>query len=483
MHFNKNIHDRFGFKFIKVIGFIRRNVNYFKFHKSPYRLDIDNNARTLLGHEPTVGVVRTTELNYQTAVKGFDHAKIIPDNDVWEMAKHYTYLYLKEYIPKVKPQYTSLYMDYSTGPGFPLNLYFKTKAEVPEQWIIEDFYSDYEPYIWHLAMKKEKLDILKIVDKHKQRSFMMACATYLMKQKVYSQSFNEHMKKVPWSAYGFNWHRKGFHKLFKKFKFYPHIVDYDVTYWDKSFPLKQDTYELREKFLDMTEDETFGFWLMADDEITPHVMLPTGELIQMDVGQCSGSENTTSDNTVGHIMIILYEALRGAKDIFGSYPSLRAILDNVRAVIYSDDNVSGYTDAWSFMKDPIRKDAIFKEFGMAIEYNNAEKWNYSACIEGHSFLGFQIKEYFGKLVPYFDYVKVKNSTVVLETNEGPDEQIERFKALLELLVFTPHYEEYKEFVKRYANLYDLETGYIPGREERIQYELCLEGGRWKEENI
>lgn len=468
--------DLVKFNKIRTLGRMQKNVRYWKFNETPYRLDKDQVAGDMLQHEPTVGVVRVTQKNYLKALEGFDHDIKKPgdDNLRWRLAKEYTYHMLSMHIPKRKPQYSDLYMHYNTGAGLPFNLYVETKGDIPPSWLEEDFYGEFEEYFWHLAMKREKLDLIKIMEKDKMRSFMMPCSSYLMHQKVYSQAFNEDLKKVPWSAYGFNWHCGGFDKLIRPLSELQYKNDYDIAYWDKAFPLKQECYDLRRRFLDLTEDEEQIYWRVADEEINPKIVLPTGEVIQMESGQCSGSENTTADNTIAHFMIIMYEAITGYLEKYGKIPTLENILQGIIPRIYSDDNISAYDQTFDFMANPQKKHAIFEQFGMAIQYEDPEKWSLSSSIEGHSFLGFTVKNYHGTFVPYYKYSKVKDSTVVRESQEGPNEQITRFKALLELLTFTGYYEEYRNFIIKYSDLFNIDPGFIPTQEYKQIYELGLD---------
>jgi hypothetical protein len=467
-------------EYIQVLGQMSKNMSYFKFHETPYKQTDDPIARQILGYAPQQAVVRTTKKNYYTAIKGFDHIKKKPDNYKWELSIQYTERYISSYIKRTTPRYKDLYMDFTTGCGYPWNRFFNKKSEIPEEWIKMDLFGPIETYYWHLAMKKEKLPIKKILEKDKMRSFMMPSVTMLIWLKIFSQDFNEAMKEVPWSAYGFNWHNKGFDRIMRRLARHRWCVDYDISYWDKAFPLKEECYRIRRKFLDMTFEEEKIFSEITDMEINPIIVLPTGEVLQLDCGQCSGSENTTADNTLAHIMIIMYEAICGYEELHGEIPTLQDILANIEAAIYSDDNVSTYTDKYKFMADPIKKDKIFKQFGMAIEHDNPEKWNFSDHLVGHQFLGFTVKNYYGTYVPTYPYDKIKDSSIVLENNEGPQEQLNRFAALLELLTFTDNYDEYKDFIRQYSHLYpEMELPFLEDQMYKIAFELNEEGGGTK----
>jgi hypothetical protein len=467
----KNIYSDFEFKTIKMVGQISKTFNYFKLHDSPFELVVDEIAWRLLGNfEITDGVVKPTVKNYHLAVNKFDFPRVLPKNQLWDLALEYTYRYLSRYIPKRKPKYEDLYMDYSTSPGYPFNIYWKTKSDVPESLVEKDLCSPFENYYWLLSMKREKLLKSQIIDDFKMRSFMMPPMSLLMRMKKYSQNFNEDLKIVPWSAYGFNWHYTGFHKVLRKFLKYVNINEYDAKYWDKRFPLKEECFKMRLRFLDLLPQELDEFNKIAASEIQPKIILPTGEIIKLKSGQCSGSENTTSDNTIGHIMIIMYEAISGYFNINKLVPTLDQILDNVENVIYSDDVIQGVSEEFKFMCDPFKKKIIFEQFGLGIDPYDTKKWKLHNTIFGVSFLGMTVTLYDEYLVPYYEYDKVKNSSVIIKDKEKPKEQLIRFISMLSLLTFTTNYNSYRDFIIEYASQ-TMQTVSLPTQNEMLNIEL------------
>lgn len=471
---------------VALIGYLPRKKG-FKFKETPYQLIIDEVARLITNHEPTQGIVRPTKSNYWNAVEMFDHPFTHPDakfenvtdripkelnqDPIWKLAFDMVISYLMHYIPMERPKYDDLYMDFNTNPGYPENIYWNQKRDVPCQRINDDLYCKYETYYWNLAMKRERLPMDKILS-DKMRSFMMPSMVYLMLQKIFSQQFNEHLKKVPWIAYGLNWHRKGWHQLMSRFERFRHKSDWDVKYWDKRFPLKYWCYKIREKFLIMDNAEKDLFWNIAKDEITPNVILPTGEVLQLQAGQCSGSENTTADNCIAHLLIIFYDIIEGYKIAYSSVPNLKTIMQHCTYSIYSDDVCNAHDDKFYFLKDGKRKSEIYAKFGMLIEYTNHEKFQQLDTMEGLRFLGFVNKEYQGTYVPYYPYDKVLDSTVLTMKKEKPTDQLVRFMALLDLLTFTEHYDEYVQFIKYFCAYHNMEIPFIQNQQEKQNYELC-----------
>lgn len=470
-HVYKSLVD--DFSVLRCLGKYE-NKHYFKYFDQPISHKIDQIATKILQYEPTQAVVRPTLENVTLAIKGFDHGLTLPENELWELAKLYLKEYISMYIPRHYPQYTGLEMDYSRSCGFPWNLYFKTKGDIPDWLISQAIFDDLDSVIWSLSMKRETLPIEKILKDNKMRSFMMPPIHYLILQKIFSTRFNHFMKKVPMSAYGFNYHKMGFHEMCKHISEHKNIIEYDVKYWDKNFGLKKICKDIRKEFLILTPEEDKLYERMRIYEEQPTVLLPDGSLVQLKSGQCSGSEDTTSDNTLAHILIFFYEALVGAKEKFGKIVTLNHILKNTRAKMYSDDNISSCSDDFDFMANGEKKHFIFSQFGMGIEYNNPEKWQVSKNIIGHHFLGLKVGYFDDAFVFLFDYDKIKDSSVINMDDLSPSERIPGFVSLLSLLVFTPHYNEYRKFIIEYCNANGLEVPYILSRSMAIRYELNRE---------
>lgn len=468
----------FKFKYIKHLYSIWRPT-FYKFHKKPDFINPDLEAKLLLGdHVLTQGVVRMTRENYLRAVLKFDFERVHPTDDpLWFIATQYVIMLLQMYIPRRKPCYSGLDMDWSTNPGYPLNRWFKTIGEVP-LWLLQIFLPHVYGHIWQLAMKRENLPLTKIHD-NKMRSFMMPSKPFLIQQKIYSQNFNQDTMKVPWFAYGFNYHCLGFHRLISYIAEFPHVKELDVSFWDKHFGLKRWCYEIQECFLDLTYEERTHYWQMAEEEITPTVLLPTNEVVQFQVGQCSGSESTTVHNCIAHLGIIIFNILWYFRSINVAIPPLSHIMANNRYKLYSDDNLSSHSDSYKFLLDGQFNDDSYRRFGMEVEYEDPTKFRVSNTVVGATFLGLTVGVDEGKFVPLFDYEKVKDASVLKQAQESSQEQVIRFLGLLDLLVFTPYYEEYRQFIFTYCDRCGIDPPLIETQEMRKNYELCKEGGGGK----
>lgn len=456
-------------------------ANYTNYKQEPFFYIIDETAYNLLKFDVTDAIVRPTRENVKLALVNFDNVSVMIWNENMEYAKKLLLQYLSMFIDKVKPNYEGLKMKYNTSPGYPLNLYFKQKDNVPEELVEQMFEEETDEVIWQMSMKRETLPLTKILKDNKMRSFMMPPMIFLMKQKIFCQDFNEKLKTVPYSAYGFNLHNLGFHSLISRIAKFGHVVDYDIKYWDKRFPLKKFCYDIRKEFLNMDEREEELFENLRRFEEEPVVLTPEGFTYKFQVGQCSGSENTTSDNIVAHLFIIFYEFICGWMELYNDKPILDHILKNAEIAVYSDDNISSYSENVPFMYDPLKKNEIFQHFGMKIEWDNPEKWNLSKTVIGHKFLGLEVQLVDRYYVWSFDYAKILNSTVLNKNEHSAQIRVQGFVTLLSLLVFMPEYDEYRKFIINYCEELNVEVPMMLSQRYAMQNEFNCEregeGGR------
>jgi hypothetical protein len=196
----------------------------------------------------------------------------------------------------------SIVMDKSSGVPWVL-LGLRTKAACFSNPAFRAYMSNWpdmiEP-VWKVIDKIEwyhKDDI----DKGKVRTFIIPPADFLFWQKVLYQKQNEAMKMVHTSAYGFNPYGGGTNELALKLLINPVFFMYDVSGYDRKMPIMQEVYDLRNSYLP-DDLEPLYKWVSHN---TVHSLLihPDGTIVLKDVGNNSGSGNTTSDNILSHDII------------------------------------------------------------------------------------------------------------------------------------------------------------------------------------
>ncbi len=112
---------------------------------------------------------------------------------------------------------------------------------------------------------------------------------------------------------------------------------------------------------------------------------------------------------------------------------------------------------------------------MELEYLNPEKFITSRSVIGHKFLGLTVDVFDSFFVFTYPYENVKDSSCLVGEKETPRQQVVRFIGLLELLIFTPYYNQYRLFISEYCRLFSITCPFIPDVEFKIEEELCREG--------
>jgi hypothetical protein len=410
-------HGESQFKYMREVGFVPK-LYLDKIYDTPDTYPIDPIVRELTNHEPKSAYVRRTLENTKLAITGYDREPKIPNNDDFNLAVEYLFEFIRQYIPIHKPEYENLFVNMKSAPGYPANLFFDKKGEIPDEIYSMFLNEPLSAVKWLLNMKKEMLPKDKI-KANKMRSYVAGPVFYLLLEKIFSQTFNEHFKKVPLSAYGFNYHHLGYHELMKFLDIFHHIIEYDVTWWDKGYSLKEFMFYFRKKFLDLDEDEERVYMSMAQNYFYPQVLLPDGTVARFNLNQLSGGENTTVDNTVGHILIVFYEIICGYRKKYGKTISYKAMFEHFRAKFYSDDTGMSHDDTFDFLSDGAQKHSIFEQFGMAIDYKNPQKWKVFSSVVGLTFLGLTCFKEDPFYVYLFDYSKIKDAILFNPEQHDP----------------------------------------------------------------
>jgi hypothetical protein len=404
--------------------------------------------------------------------KSFDFGTI---QDMHLYAFEMAYDYISGYMKPKKPIYENIEVNMKTGSGWPYceQPYMKTKAEVP-LWLVNDGIQCWdERTIWKISGKREKLPILDI-EVGKIRTFAQPPFHYLLQQQIFSYNFNHDLINVPWCAYGFDYHYGGFNKLFSRIAKQLYITEWDVSCWDKRLPMKYDCALMRSRFLIMTQEEEACYWKMVEGEKEPFVLMPNGDVVQMFCGQVSGSANTTSDNTLAHIIIFFYALIKAAYEKDEIYPTLEFILANVEAAMYGDDNINGVSLYFNkYINNQKWISAVYADYNLLIK-DDPSKFKTSLSVIGHTFLGLEVNFYSGKFVPFYSYEKVKNATCVLFEDIGLDMKISRFLALLDLLTFCPEYDQYVDFIRAYCGRLGIQPPFMRSQTNATRIQLGVD---------
>jgi len=139
------------------------------------------------------------------------------------------------------------------------------------------------------------------------------------------------MKEHHWSAYGFNPYCGGVDRMAKRLLKNPAILFYDVESWDRVLPIMPTVYSMRNRFFTDPVAYELAQWV-AHHCIHTHLLRPDGLIFLKDIGNNSGSGNTTADNILAHSFILCVTLL----DLYdGDTTKVKQVV----AALFGDDNV------------------------------------------------------------------------------------------------------------------------------------------------
>jgi hypothetical protein len=246
---------------------------------------------------------------------------------------------------------TKLDVNLESSPGKPwLNLgYTSKRAAMESEEFPKNFYHPHTP-VWHVTTKKEFLPKEEVLD-GKVRTFFIPPVDYVLHQKWLYDGQDLAMKKKCNDFQNF-WSRYGFTKQFNGIDLLAHAhTDNqsehemgDISGWDRLFPLIPEVYDLRREFL-MVDSTTKLDILEMQEHVrrgleTQMICMPNGEIYAKKHGNPSGSGKTTTDNTIGHIIIRFHFWIRFFLKTTGKVPSYDTILRHVIESLYGDDYLS-----------------------------------------------------------------------------------------------------------------------------------------------
>jgi len=395
-------------------------------------------------HRPCLGMKST----FLKSLLKCDKPKIRPSrsDNFYNLAMEYTYrmyqfLEDSSVTPNVK-------YNQSTTPGLPYTkLGFSSKHALVTSEIFEQELQRQHTPVWQVLMKAEYLPEEEILD-NKGRTYFCSETPFVFHQKYLFDHQDELLKshahdyKTCWSRYGFIRQYGGIHDLVSSMneEGFDFSFTRDVSGWDRVLPIMDDVYELRGRWLGITdkseEFQKFFNWV-TKNTIHTYIVGPDGHIYERDIGNLSGSGKTTSDNTIAHTIIDFYFFIKLYYHTYNNVPTYEQIVSKVRENLYGDDQFgriklsdwfAGTVDEFfNFMRE------VFLEFGLVIKDSAC---GYSNDSLGLEFLGTTIN-YNNDMRMYYGsprYSKVLTSlTQILEekTIEGYCGVVKALSVLIE----------------------------------------------------
>lgn len=260
------------------------------------------------------------------------------------------------------------------SPGLPYTMHkIKSKDVAFQSEIYKDlqFRTDYIP-LASIATKDEFLP-MEDLKRDKVRTTFSTPLEQIMRSKVLFGQQNINIKNntgTDWIQYGMTKQYGGLDRFFKRLEKFSHVFKSDISGYDRVANLFH-VYYLRWKHLSYHEKlDDFIFHNMFHS-ICPFVVAPNGEIMMRQTGNNSGSNNTASDNSILHEIIIIYLFIFSFEKKNHRFPTISEIFDNAYVGLYSDDKMGGANFkffGWETIEE-FEKDEreVYSRFGMIIK--------------------------------------------------------------------------------------------------------------------
>lgn len=428
-----------------------------------------------------------------------DYPGLIPSADdlSYSMALEYTYRMYRRALEQPMDPNPTFVSDAS--PGFPFSsLGYPDKAAAVKSDLFMNLLTSFEPPIALSTPKGSEALPIEDLAEGKLRTIFNTPPHLLFWQKFYFQNQNEFMKKYhhsTWGKYGYIKQYGGFHRLFSELLPYTYKLDLDVSGWDRRVFLGS-AYYLRERGLRSYYGEhhpcdTPAFLYTVNESVYPLVGFCDGTVWRRPTGNNSGSNNTTTDNTLVHTVICFYAAIVRFQEVYGRAPSYEEVQEHFKFFLFGDDNCAGISQEMFESEAQIKEffTRIYAIFGLVIK-NGAVTVVVTpprVPFSGISFLGSTARFENGYFVPYPRISKLMFALTSLMRSESSDDSIlvDKVIAIWDLISYCSSTEiaEIKRSVSAFARWlvsqlsdesYDL---YYPRIchviEQRVNWELYL----------
>lgn len=172
-----------------------------------------------------------------------------------------------------------------------------------------------------------------------------------------------------WIKYGMSKEYGGFHRLITALERFDRIEMSDISGFDRSAYLRV-VYEIRNHYL--KTNDPFLLRLIsyvAKYIVNPVVILPNGDIVQMQTGNISGQNNTSADNSILHFLVLIYLFYKMLNRISEPLTLIR-VFNNAEYAIYSDDKLGGYDNSFFQIEKEeytLLMIATYQEFGLNLK--------------------------------------------------------------------------------------------------------------------
>jgi hypothetical protein len=413
-------------------------------------------------------VVKPNKTNVELSLAKCDVPEKYPTDGLQAAVEDIVFrMYEKELTQGALESGDTFYLNLATSPGSKYKKQgFKTKeTAVMYSSVYDDMHDTSKVPLHDYNHKIELLPLTKILKK-KIRGTFNPHLDFLLQQKILFDKQNDmiieaHPEK--WIQCGFAKEYAGFSRLGKRLEPFSHVFTDDGIGWDRSISLRG-VYNLRRRGFTQYDDYKVLYEYVSLFTKYSYVLCPDGVVRVRVTGNCSGSNNTTVDNSLAHCLLFTRLVFKAFLFGLGRFPTYFELLQQTLPFIYSDDIIYGINleyinmsvSDWNNLKTE-----TYLEFGITLD-DDAKVIHYGPGILSSelAFLGsnFIYDEALACYIPYPDISKLASSLYFPEeTYPGLENTIDKVFSLTLLSAPNPRFfKESLSFLKFLLSISDVE---------------------------
>jgi len=330
--------------------------------------------------------------------------------------------------------------------GYILNRIYRSKGEfvkhggllVDYPWYRKNAHVENIPQLFMSKAKKELLTKAK-ADEKNTRLYEFSNVYHFFSTAQDNQAFNKRLYKLKqFNAVGSSFQRGGFHELITRLERFRNRERHcfftgDVSKWDKRFrtKLKNRCRRLRVGSYRGTDQEyPARMRYQYRQEKRPYLLISSGQVVQPAGHQPSGVTNTTSDNVIGHQIIMFGFVIHMCDD--DGKMTLDDVLNILIALLYADDQICSLHDDYVFLSSFDSRREFYARMGMSLK---KEDDRVQDTVIGLVFLGAEVAKYGGYYVPKYNAERLEASITIQKEALDIQQEFAKVFAIYALAAF------------------------------------------------
>lgn len=373
--------------------------------------------------------VRPLKTDLEASIKKCDVPQRTPSfaDPVYAHAFELTWQYLRDDLTvSLTPELCrDAEFNLSASAGFPYTLYgHRSKGDAFQTDMFQDLMNRFNYVPVDTVNSKDEFLSQEELSRHKLRTTFGAPLDKVAKQKFFFDAQNHNIinsSKNKWIQYGMTKQYGGFDRAIQRLEQFTHHIQSDAIGWDRNSFLGP-VYMLRLRGLSVpdTVEELLNDTVFHT--IYPTILLPDGSVWIRVTGNDSGGNNTASDNSILHLLIMMHLLTILYHEKYGEFPSLDDILENALMLIYSDDKLGGVNleffgvDMSGFAS---AEQLVYARYGMGVKPSSILVTTFNGRVDPrHEFLGsfLHFDERSFRYIPYPRIGKICSSVTRIGLN-------------------------------------------------------------------